>query len=528
MFALFRSRLAVPVARLAVRRSAKSSAEADVQALIARIRQRLYPETIPVLARYWLKTVCAREQEHRWWKELNRLLKAATREPSLDGSSRALIAEIQRGVEETIVRPGTLPKPVSLPPPSFQAPLSSQWMRVYLVRLLNEWLPVEVARILTAESERGHKADGIPALALGLALERLLARKPLSQKALEMLIEPGLASPKSVYPADLEILRDVVLWLLGRTHAPEPPVLPATLFSMAANSPLPADYAEAVRQAFLAGPATSVEVHVPLAPAEALEILKNEQLRIGSIVVTIDGRWWKAESIHTGERHSVAYRLAGHLRIDYSGEHARLRAPWPDHQLHWSGDGHFGHLFKLFGREWHVVKLEVDSESTWLDLEFSRILPAAELFPPAAMASRSLWPVSVDLAWAALENGLRISLRQKNTEAIERLRHSDLIPAGRALLRLTESVIKWWRLNDQAIETELRALRHPMNPVVAKYGRIPWRILPEPLRAALLKARRSPQVVELLHELVGGVPEALRPASDQLASPGLNSPPHAA
>ena len=33
--------------------------ETEVEALLARMRQRLYPETIPVLASYWLKTVYA-------------------------------------------------------------------------------------------------------------------------------------------------------------------------------------------------------------------------------------------------------------------------------------------------------------------------------------------------------------------------------------------------------------------------------------------------------------------------------------
>ena len=40
------------------RRSNASRAEEDLQALLARMRQRLYPETIPALASFWLKTVC--------------------------------------------------------------------------------------------------------------------------------------------------------------------------------------------------------------------------------------------------------------------------------------------------------------------------------------------------------------------------------------------------------------------------------------------------------------------------------------
>ena len=58
-----------------VRQSKVSPVERDLEALLARMHQRLYPETIPVLASYWLKTVYASGYELRWWQELNGLLK---------------------------------------------------------------------------------------------------------------------------------------------------------------------------------------------------------------------------------------------------------------------------------------------------------------------------------------------------------------------------------------------------------------------------------------------------------------------
>jgi hypothetical protein len=76
----------------------------DLEALLARIRQRLYPGTLPVLASYWLKTVEASGYGRRQWKKLSRLLNRGLGEqlpdaplvrPSLafrPGSSRRLVS----------------------------------------------------------------------------------------------------------------------------------------------------------------------------------------------------------------------------------------------------------------------------------------------------------------------------------------------------------------------------------------------------------------------------------------------------
>ena len=60
MFALFASRTATQLET--PERLKPSRAEADVSALLVRMQQRCYPETIPVLASYWLKSVW--RQEH--------------------------------------------------------------------------------------------------------------------------------------------------------------------------------------------------------------------------------------------------------------------------------------------------------------------------------------------------------------------------------------------------------------------------------------------------------------------------------
>jgi hypothetical protein len=46
------------------------SVNTELAALFARMRQRFYPETLPVFLSYWLKTVCARGYEFRWWRRL--------------------------------------------------------------------------------------------------------------------------------------------------------------------------------------------------------------------------------------------------------------------------------------------------------------------------------------------------------------------------------------------------------------------------------------------------------------------------
>jgi hypothetical protein len=62
-------------------------------------------------------------------------------------------------------------------------------------------------------------------------------------------------------------------------------VKPVTLLCVASNSHLPADYREALRHAFLVCRPTGEEVHVPIASARALEMMENQQVRIGQIQI---------------------------------------------------------------------------------------------------------------------------------------------------------------------------------------------------------------------------------------------------
>ena len=522
MFASFPSLLSGPlIAGFLVMQSKASGVEEDLEALLVRMRQRLYPETIPVLASYWLKTVYARGYGRRPWKKLNRLLKRVLGGQLPDGPYRQAIGGIQTWIQQMVLLAGQPPRPK--PPQSERicATLSSDLAAPYINRLLNEWLP---ARLLVNGNASALPRDGgIPALAIGIALEGLLVRERLSPRALEMLLQPGLISPQYVYPPDAEILQDVVLSLLGRTWAAPPSAMPATLLCVGSNSRLPADYMEAVHHAFLVRQPGGEEVHVPIAPAQAVEIQKDQQVRIGSAIVTMDGRWWEAENLQSGEQHLIVYRPVGRLQIEYSEGHARLRIPWPETRLNWSGGIPFPDTFEIFGREWHLSQWEQDAEHAWLHLVVSRVLPVIEIVPAGDVRLRRLRPVSVDLAWSALENALTSAIVQRNPEPIERLRHSDLIPLGNTIFGLAASLMSRRLPPYEAIETQLKGIRCLEAQVASKYGRVPWRILPERVRESFFKIRSYPELVELLNQVFDSLPGRLSAATSQAPRPGKAS-----
>jgi hypothetical protein len=231
-------------------------------------------------------------------------------------------------------------------------------------------------------------------------------------------------------------------------------------------------------------------------------------VRIGSVILTMDGRWWETENLQSSERFCIFYRSGGRLRIDYSGRHATMRVPWPE-KLRWPGGCHSGEWFKIFGREWRVKKYEVDGERTWLHLELFRMLRISELIPGAERGPWKLRPASVDMAWTSLGSALANSLVQKSGEPIERLRNSDLIPLGRALMRFAQSLLSWRPQTGEAIEAYLLGLRYLQGPVLPVYGGIPWRILPRPAGARLIKFRRYPAIAQLLNEVLEGRPYVL-------------------
>lgn len=489
-----------------IRQRRVSVVEKDLQALLARLHQRMYLETVPVLASYWLKTVHSKGYSLWRWKKLNSLLQLALSGPLRDGMSREAIVDIQNWIQKNVLQTGRAPK---REPRGFERAgrtLEPEHLPVHVARLLNEWLPIELARLLVGQSEcAASQQDGTTVLAIASSIENLLTREHLSPGTLEMLLDSNFLSPEGIYPAHLEILQDIVLWLLGRTSAPAPSVLPAALLAVAPESHLPVEYTDCVRHALIVQGSGGDELHVPLGPAEALDILKNEPVRIGSVIVTMDGRWWESINLQSGYRQFVVYLPFGRLRIDYSGEHATLRAPWPEHRLHWSGSRVSTVTFKIFGREWRAAKWEVNNEGTWLDLVVSRVLPITEIASHACSALPRLRPASVDMAWAALERALTSSLAEKGSGPIEELHHPEFVPLGRAILRFIELMMSR-RPTCQAVESQLRAIQYLESPLIAARGRVPWELLPEDTRRPFFRTRHYSALLILLAEVFEGVP----------------------
>ncbi len=486
-------------------------AKADLDALLARIRHRLYPESVPVLASYWLRTIYCSGHNLAWWHELNAEMEVVVREGRLDGGALECLKTMQAWIQRAILRSHKAPRRREQLRPPFRANLTPEQAKPYLCRLLNEWAPAEIARLLMEGTGLPMPEDGgIPVPAVGIAIERLLTREHVSAESLETLLQPALLSPRQIYPFDAEIFRDVALALLGRTWSPPPPATPAALLGAAAGTTLPDDYAEAVESAFLVARDDGDELHVPVAEAQAAEILRSDPLRIGSIVATMDGRWWEAENLQRGAENVVVYRPGGRLRIDFTSDHARLAVPWPDTEAYWPGSVRLPESIRIFGREWRARAWERNAERTWLHLEFSRALQAADTDADVDTRSRRLRPASAEMAWSEMEEMLTSCILERNSAPMDQLRRGDLIPLGHAIYALADSLEKGVLRTEEEMERRLMAIRYLHGCVSAVYGRIPWRVAPAAVRGAFLKRRVDARSKELLGQIFDDLPAALR------------------
>jgi hypothetical protein len=118
-----------------------------------------------------------------------------------------------------------------------------------------------------------------------------------------------------------------------------------------------------------------------------------------------------------------------------------------------------------------------------------RIIPVSRIVPAAEGVLRRTRPAAIDIAWASLEKALASAWVRGSMEAIEQLRHSDLIPLGRALFGLIESVMGEGLANPEIMAARLASIAYLEGELESSYGRIPWRILPEPVRKKLLAGR---------------------------------------
>ena len=490
-----------------IRKSPKvSRVQVDFRRLLDRTHRRLYPETMPVLASYWLKTVYWSGYTREEWRELDRLLK---RSLANDAFANEYERRALRDVRDWIKGTRRDSRKPSGPDPRAQLvrrpTLGPDTLTAYLVRLLNTWLPQEVARMLVSDPPAGDpEPTGVPVLTTGKALERLLLRERLSTATLEALLNADHLTARLVYPADMEMLQDVILFLLGLTAAITPAILPATFVGTARDTRISDDYPEAIENAYLVDSPEGQELHVPIKPKQVMQILTETPVGIGSMVVTMDGRWWQAGKLQGGDEDIIVYRPHSRPRIDYSADHARLRVPWPEIRQNWSGIVHFPTPCEVFGREWNVARWEQDGARSWLHLVFSR--PVSVTIGPSSAPPdlRRCRPASTDLAWAELENALGAALAQNRWDPIEHLQREDLIPLGRAMFALAQSALSQPKV--ESIAGNLRRILFILGGLDSFYGLIPWRILPDAVRKSLLRNRLYSALVELLQQVFGGVP----------------------
>ena len=118
------------------------------------------------------------------------------------------------------------------------------------------------------------------------------------------------------------------------------------------------------------------------------------------------------------------------------------------------------------------------------------------------------------MAWSGLEDALTRSLAQGSSEPIERLRHSDLVPLGRAIFELAVSLLSRPLPPCEVIEAQLRGVDCLEAEVSSKYGRVPRRILPPRAQASLFAIQPYPELVELLNQVFDSLPERLSAATN--------------
>ncbi len=471
--------------------SPPSRVDLDFKNLLARMRQRAYPETVPALAYFWLRTLYISAYDRGEWNQMDARLRHAL-ETGIIPEHAAILADIRERIREDGLLSGDAPLPRALEEADRTAP-TSRVLAPYFIRLLNEWLPKEIARLMIEESAE----EGISALAVGRALERLLSRQCLSRAGLETALDPSRFSPRFVYAEHYEILRDVALFLLRRTAPPAPYTGPATLLSSAPDAKLFDDFADTVARAEAAGDL----LEIPVTTAQGRALLGGNGFHIASIVVTLDGRWWQAFKLRGGENYAIVYRPAGRLQIDFSGEQVRLSVPWLERRAFWSGCAHLP-VLQLFGREWHAIEWDQDADHTWLQLASTAPLPLDRIAPDADTGVRRCRPAFVDMGWTALENALSAA----SADSIERLRHEELIPLGRALIALTQVSLSRRDFTPENVEARLLAVAFNASALEPVYGKVPWQVLPPRLRNRLLDSRVHPFYEDRLRAVFDEVP----------------------
>src|SRR5215467_3523067 len=174
---LFSILLAKPLLDSVLVRSGPSPrAKADFDHLLNRMRARQYPKSLQTLAFYWLRTVIASGYDPQEWREICRLLSQI---PPLDPAWSQTATDLQNWVRQMTYPDPEAQQPAPVRLERIASHLNPEMLAPYICRLLNEWLPREIARLLvdepgmSLETPSMEPAD-IPASVTARAIERLL------------------------------------------------------------------------------------------------------------------------------------------------------------------------------------------------------------------------------------------------------------------------------------------------------------------------------------------------------------------
>jgi hypothetical protein len=487
-----------------------SRAQADFDRLLDRMGRRMYPETMPALVFYWVRTARRKGYGCDEWRAVYRLLDHALQHAHANRQVFDALTSLHAYIRDEGLLTGQTRPPARRDPTEATWPeLGSEALAAYVFRLLNEWAPKELALLLLDETEESNPDEPeVRALTAGRVMERLLLRTRLSPHSFETLLQSNVFTPKFVYPADYEVLRDVLLFLLGRTDAPPIPLLPPELLASAPDASFHPDYQRAVHDAIVVNAGgEKQELHVPISQEQVRKIFEATQFRIASLVITMDGRWWQSEKLVSGDRNAIVYRPVGQLRIDFSLNQARLRVPWAESRAHWPGPLPFPPPLELFGRRWRVAEWEQAAEGAWLNLECLGPLPVSALGPSARASLRRYRPAAVEMGWTALEIALAAGLSQKSGAPIDKLRHDELIPLGRSLYALTEAIMSRRLQTPDVIQTRLAGVAYRAAELRESHGPVPWRVLPKPVSDFLRGCQSSLDLPKPLSEIFSEAPE---------------------
>src|SRR5215469_2008025 len=120
----------------------QSGAPADLSILLERVHRRLYAESVPALASWWLRTVYYARHNRVWWNELDSAIEEFLRRQT-SGAAAETIRDVQLWVRQAILPQQRLPRVQPLLRPPFRPDLTTDQAAPYLSRVLNEWLPAE-------------------------------------------------------------------------------------------------------------------------------------------------------------------------------------------------------------------------------------------------------------------------------------------------------------------------------------------------------------------------------------------------